>query len=546
MENFNLSELEYSNISEINKGDIVKGKIIKISNNTIFIDFGYKMEGKIELSEFQTPPNINDEIEALVIDKNDNSGDLSLSYSQAKFMKAWEIILEIYEDTPYISGTIVEESNNGYVVDIGLPAFLPFSHIKRVNDFEELRNKQLMFKIIDIKEKNKQIIVSRRLYLAEANEKSKKEIFETIEEGKILEGHVKNIIPTGVFVDIGGLDAYIPKTELSWGRNTDPKDVVTINQKIKAIVISFDKTKERITLSLKNMQSNPWNSLDEKFQEGMIAKGKVVKIINSGVFVELEPGIEGYIAKENLTWAKHIKSPDEIIKVNDLVEFKILNLDKINKKISLGLKQILENPWDEISKKYFVGQKVTCKVKYIVKNGCYVEIDDNVEGFIDLHNVSWTKNFQSGFSAFKKGDNISAAIVDINSNSHLIQLSLKQLSVNPWEIINGYINTKTPVEITIEKITPRGTYVKINEEINGLIPVRHYILNDPKDPNPSFKVGEKITSLIIDVDNRNKLAICSPREYRNSMAEQEMQQYLKKDPSEKIKLGDFFNLKKSK
>ncbi|MDD5066507.1 MAG: S1 RNA-binding domain-containing protein [bacterium] len=561
MENFNMEQLENAKVTSINKGDIVTGKVLKVDSNTVFVDIGYKMEGKIDISEFNSPPRMNDEIEVMVIEKDEYIGELLLSYKQAKFMKAWKNILEIYNDTKYISGIIERKLNNGYEVDIGIIAFLPFSQIRHTENFEDLREKQLMFKIIDIKQKFNKVILSRRQYVEEVNEKNRKETLEKIEEGQIIEGVVKNITRFGVFLDINGIDALIPRSELSWSINVDPKDIVAINQKIKAMILNFDKRLGKITLSLKNLQSNPWNTVDEKYQEGMIAKGKVLKIINSGVFIELEPGIEGFIAKENLTWAKHIKSPFEVLTGNDLVEFKILKIDKMNKKIALGLKQILPNPWMEISKKYYVGQKISGKVKFIVKNGAYIEIDENIEGFLDLNDVSWTKKFITGFDAFKKGEVINAVITDISAESQLLKLNLKQLLVNPWEVLNEKITSKMPVDVTVDKVMARGSYIKMENDLNGFIPATHYDYYHSREqyhgkeqyhikeqqhhkeqPPETLHKGDKVKCLIIDIDQRNKLAICSIKEYKRTIAEKEMEKYIKKDSSGGMKLGDMINL----
>lgn len=544
MENFNLDEIEKTELNTIQQGDILTGHVIKISKDTIYLDIGYKMEGKIDASEFQAPPKINDEIEVIVIKTNEVDGDIIISHKQAKFIKVWNHLLQTFETSPYISGKIIEKMENGYEVDIGIPALLPFRHINRVDNVEELKDKQLMFKILDIREKNKRIILSRREYLNEINEKKKKEIFETIQEGAVLEGVVKNIKDFGIFIDLGGIDAFIPRTELSWSKNVIPNEIVSVNQQIKGNVIFYSKKEEKITLSLKNLIANPWNDIDKKYQEGMIAKGKIVKIINSGAFVELETGIDGYISKENLTWTKHIKSPFDVVKKNDQIEFKILNIDKINKKISLGLKQVLQNPWDEITKKYFVGQKLTTRVKYIVNNGAYVEIDENIEGYINIDDVSWIKRYQSGKDAFKKGSTVSAVITDIDPNAQLIKLSLKQLLVNPWQILKEKMETKTAVTATVTKTTKSGTFIKLENDMNGFIPYNHYDIHYVKELMTFFKKNEKVTCFIINIDERKKLAICSSKAYKKSIANKEMEQYIKKEDVGTAKLGDFFKLKK--
>lgn len=542
MENFNLNELANIDIEPIQVGDIVKGRIIKIDKDMIYVDIGYKMEGKINSSEFNLRPALNDELDVLVLKQDEIKGDIILSHKQAMFTKAWDNIVELYDTSPYISGKIIEKMDNGYKVDIGIPGLLPFRYIRRVDDFQQIEDKQLMFKILEINDKTKKIILSRSHYLNEVNEKMKKDILDTIEEGSILEGIIKNIKKFGVFVDLGGIDAFIPKNELSWSRNVDPDKIVSINEKVKGSVLSFDKEKERIMLSLKKLLPNPWTTIDEKFQVGMIAKGTIVNIINSGVFVELDPGIEGYISIENLSWAKHIKTPYDIVKKNNLVEFKILSIDKLNKKISLGLKQVLPNPWDGIVSKYFVGQKLTVKIKNIAKNGAYVEIDENVEGFIDLYDVSWVKHYRSAREAFKKGDTLSAVIIDVDTDTQLIKLSLKQLLVNPWQIVEEKMRTNTVVTASVIKIMERGALVELDDDIKGFIPVTHYDLYPVNNQKTYLKKDDKVKCLIIDIDERKKTAICSPKAYKKSIANQEMEQYIKKAPTETVKLGEFIKI----
>ena len=544
MENFELNELENVEINPVQEGDIINGKIIKIEKDLVYLDIGYKMEGKIDLSEFEREPKVNDSLEVLVLKQDEINGNIILSHKQAEFIKVWNNVNELFNTSPYISGKITEEMDNGYKVDIGIPALLPFSHIKRVNNFEEIKEKQLMFKIIDIKDRTKKVILSRRLYLNEINNKKKKEILETIEEGSVLEGIVKNIKNFGIFVDLCGIDAFIPKSELAWSRNVDPDKIVSINEKVKGSVLSFDKNEEKILLSLKKLQSNPWNTIDKKFQEGMIAKGTIVKIINSGVFVELEPGIEGYISKENLTWAKYIKTPFEVVKKNDIVEFKISSIDKLNKKITLDLKHVLPNPWDEISTKYFVGQKLTVKIKHLVKEGTYVEIEENVEGYIDLRDVSWVKNYRSARDAFKRGDTISAVIIDMDSEKQLIKLSPKQLLINPWQIVEEKMNTRTIVTANIIKIIERGAIVKLEDDLKGFIPISHFDTYPVKEPAVYFKKNDKVKCLIIDIDENKKTAICSPKAYKKSIEKKEMEQYIKTQPTETAKLGDLINISK--
>ncbi|MEM2146412.1 MAG: S1 RNA-binding domain-containing protein [Candidatus Jordarchaeaceae archaeon] len=303
--------------------------------------------------------------------------------------------MEIYNGSKYISGKITKRLNNGYEVDIGISAFLPFNQIKRIENFNEVKDKTLMFKIIKLDKQKRKVILSRTQYITETTNRKQEEIFSTVKEGDVLEGVIKNITDFGVFVDLGGVEALVPKKELSYKRIINPSEMFQVNQKIKVSVLSVDREKKKIILSYKNLLPDPWKTIDQNYQIGMITKGKVIDIKDYGVFVELEEGIDGFLSRDDLSWAKHTKKPSEIVSVGSIVEVKILEIDKLNKKIKLGLKQIKENPLEKIESKYQVGQKLNVIVKRIIGTGAYVEIENEkeVEGFIPVHEISWTKKY---------------------------------------------------------------------------------------------------------------------------------------------------------
>jgi len=401
-----------------------------------------------------------------------------------------------------------------------------------------------MFKIINLDNRKKKVILSRKEYIKETTEKKRGEILSTIKEGDIIEGVVKNITNFVVFVDLGGIDALIPKKELSWKRFINPGDIVTINQKIKGIVTAVDKAKGRIVLSHKNILPNPWSNIEEHYQVGMIAKGEVIDIKEYGVVVELQEGIDGFINLENLTWAKHTKKPKEIVSIGDKVDVKILDIDKANKKIKLGLKQIIPNPWDKIQDKYNVGQKVQVKVKRITGAGAYVEIENenDIEGFIELAEVSWTRKYNHGREAFRKGKTLTAVVLDIDKTRNLIKLGLRQLEANPWLILKEKMDSKQPVDCIVQKVVSRGAYVLIDKKMEGFIPVSHFSDKKIENPRKYLRKGKKVKSVILEVDEKKKMAILSLKEYRRLKAQQEMSKYLKKESTEKMRLGDMVRL----
>ncbi|MBN1898573.1 MAG: 30S ribosomal protein S1 [Spirochaetes bacterium] len=542
MQDINLDE---TIIRKIEKGELVKGHVVQITNEGVYLDIGAKIEGRIPIGEFDYSPKIGDEIEVLVIKKNESAGEIELSKEQAAFIKAWENIETIHNDTGYISGTFIEKLSNGYTVDIGIEAFLPFSQIKKVDDFEELKDKTFMFKIIRLDKRKGRVILSRREYIKENTRMKKEDLFSRLSEGDIIEGVVKNIKDFGIFVDLGGIDGLVPKKELSWKRFASCEDIVSINQKVKAIVISIDKKTERIVLSHKSVIPNPWSHIEEHLQIGMMARGKVVDIKPYGAFVEIEEGIDGFISLENLTWARHTKKPEELLSIGDEVQVKILDIDKITKKIKLGLKQVFPNPWDKVNEKYNVGQKLNVRIKRITGSGAYVEIadDKNIEGFIELAEVSWTKKFNHGKQAFKKGESLTAVVVDIDKARNLVKMGLKELEVNPWHILQEKSQSRQPVDCIVQKVFSRGAVVLVENKMEGFIPLSHFSDRKVEHPEAFLKKGEKIKCLILEIDEKKKRAVLSLKEYRKIKSQEEISQYLKKEPTEKMSIGDMINLK---
>ena len=545
MNEFDMSDIfNDTYIQEITPGKIIKGKVVQITSDGIYLDVKSKIEGKIKLEEFEVYPQIGDELEVLVLQKDERSGEVLLSKVEADRIKAWKNIVDIYNTSKYISGKIVKKLNNGYEVDIGLPAFLPLNHIKNVKNLEEIKDKLLMFKILKINLKNKKVIVSRNEYLKEVNEKRIEEIFNTYKVGDVIEGIVKNITNFGAFIDIGGVDVLIPKSELSWRRFFKTEEVLKLNEKIKAVIISIDKDKKKILASYKNLLPNPWAEVDKNYQVGMIAKGKVVEVNNYGAFVEFDDGIYGFMSIDNMTWAKHIKTPSELVSLNDIVEVKILEIDKINHKIKLGLKQVFQSPLEKEDSKYKIGSQFEVIIKRIIGTGAYVEIsgDNEIEGFIPIQEVSWTKKFQHGKMAFRKGEKHKAVVINLDKTRNLVIFSLRQLLPNPWNDLKKKMEKKEPIECKIKNITKRGAYVEINNEIEAFLPVSHFAQHKIENYKNYFHKGQKVNCLIIDLNEKSKSIIVSAKEYNKKKAEEEIAKYIKKEPTEKVKLGDIIKI----
>ncbi len=510
------TKLYEDTLKEINEGEIVKGKILSINDKEVTIDIGFKSEGIIPISEFDSIEDlkVGDEIEVFLDAVEDKDGQLILSKRKADFTRVWEKIIEKYEKSEVIEGRCVRRIKGGIVVDLmGIDAFLPGSQIdvKPIRDFDALIGQVMPFRVVKINNLRKNIVVSRRA-LIEGNQAEQKErILKEIQKGKVLEGTVKNITDFGVFIDLGGVDGLLHITDLSWGRVSHPSEIVSLDERIKVMILDYDDNKERISLGLKQLTPHPWEKIDIKYQVGQRVKGKAVSITDYGVFVELEKGIEGLVHISEMSWTQHIKHPSKFISLGEELEVVILNIDKENKKISLGLKQIEPDPWITIEEKYSVNSKHKGKVKNITNFGVFVELEEGVNGLIHISDLSWTKKVRHPNEIVNKDDVIEVMILNVSKKERRISLGYKQIEENPWErfeeIYKKGVETTGKVVRTIEK----GLIVRLPENVEGFVPYSQLakVEGKGKGKEKSFEPGEEYPLRVIEFDKEQKKIVLS-------------------------------------
>ena len=477
------------NVSELSEKQLVKGTVVSLNNKEVLVDIGFKSEGTINLSEFDVIPAIGQEIDVFLVVFEDRHGRLILSKEKAEFEKKWMTLRNAFADESIIKGLIVKRIKGGMVVDLsGINAFLPGSQIdsKPVSDFDSYLNQEFEFKIVKFNELRQNIVVSRKAIMSDHSDINKKEIFDSIEKGMEIDGLVKNITDFGAFVDLGsGVDGLLHITDITWGRINHPSDRLSIGDKIKVKIIDIDNEKNRLSLGTKQLSPNPWESINSKYSVDNKIEGKIVNIMNYGIFIELEEGIEGLVHISEFSWTKHINHPSDIYKVGDKIKTSILSIDQENKKISLGIKQLLKNPWLDVEDKFKVDDIYDGVVTTITQSGLYVCLSDEIEGFVANDDISWTRKIKSASNIFKKNDKVKVKVTDVISVEKKLSLSIKKLIDDPWLNINTFFTEKTLVKGTVLFNMDKGVVVLLDNEFEGIIPaskingsVTDYQMND--------------------------------------------------------------------
>ncbi len=495
-------------LNQFKEGQIINGKIIEISKGMATVDVGFKSEGIVQLHEF--PDNgknmaIGDEVEVFLERVEDNDGNVVLSKEKANKIKLWDELVKTYEADEIIEGTVVAKAKGGLTVDIGLKAFLPGSQIdlRPIRNLEKLIGEKFQMRIIKMNKKRGNIVLSRRVLLEEQRKHSRSETLQKLEEGNLVDGIVKNITEYGVFIDLGGIDGLLHITDMSWGRVNHPSEMFSIGDKVQVMVLKFDKEKERVSLGLKQITPDPWVNVDEKYPVETRIKGKVVSITDYGVFVELEKGIEGLVHISEMSWSRHVKHPSKIVSIRDEVEAVVLTLDKEKKRISLGMKQIEPNPWEEIERKYPIGSEVDGTVRNLTDFGAFIELEDGVDGLIHISDLSW-KKIKHPSEVLKKKDATKAVVLSIDKDSCRISLGIKQLQPDPWDDIAKNYLIGTEVEGTVVKVTGFGAFAEFGDGLEGLIHVSQLSSEKVIHPDKAVSVGDKIKAKVIKVDTSSK------------------------------------------
>ena len=459
-------------LNKIQEHQVVEGTVISIDKKEVVVNIGYKSDGIIPASEFRYNPDlkVGDKVEVYVESQEDKNGQLELSHKKARLQKSWDNINKAMEGDEIIQGYIKSRTKGGMIVDVfGIEAFLPGSQIDvhPIRDYDIFVGKTMEFKVVKINQEFRNVVVSHKALIEAELEAQRKEIISHLEKGQILEGTVKNITTYGVFVDLGGVDGLIHITDLSWGRVSDPHEVVELDQKINVVILDFDQEKKRIALGLKQLTPHPWDSLDQNLKVGDHVKGKVVVMADYGAFVEIQPGVEGLIHVSEMSWSQHLRSAQDFLKVGDEVEAVILTLDRDERKMSLGLKQLKEDPWENIEVKYPVGSKHTAKVRNFTNFGIFVELEEGVDGLIHISDLSWTKKIKHPSEFTKVGETIDVVVLEIDKENRRLSLGHKQLEQNPWDT---YETIYKPGTVHIGKITEsmdKGAVITLNEGGEG-------------------------------------------------------------------------------
>ena len=507
-ENTPESDVYDKNIVELNEKQLVKGTVVSLNNKEVLVDIGFKSEGTISLSEFDVIPTIGQEIDVFLVVFEDRHGRLILSKERAEFEKKWMDLRAAAKDETIIKGVITKRIKGGMVVDLnGINAFLPGSQIdnKPVSDFDSYLNQEFEFKIVKFNELRQNIVVSRKAIMSEHNDVNKKEIFDSIEKGMEIDGIVKNITDFGAFVDLGsGVDGLLHITDITWGRINHPSDRLSIGEKIKVKIIDIDVDKSRLSLGTKQLSQNPWEKIQDNHNEGDKVEGKIVNIMNYGVFIEIEEGIEGLVHISEFSWTKHIKHPADIYKVGDKVKTIILSIDKDNKKISLGVKQLSDNPWLDVEKKYKVDETYDGKISTIIQTGVYVQISDDIEGFVSNEDISWTRKIKTASTIYKQNDEVKVKVLEVIASDRKLSLGIKQIIDDPWLSVGDYFKEKTSVEGTVLFNMDKGVVVLLDNDFEGIIPASK-IEGSVSD----YNTNDLLTLNIEEINSENRRIVLS-------------------------------------
>jgi small subunit ribosomal protein S1 len=536
MEGFDLS------FREIKEGDIIEGKVLKITEREVFIDIGAKSEGVCPLSEFKDPNEIRkgSQVYVYVEEVEGKDGFIVLSKSKADFILAWDKIKNVYDENRTVNAKVIRKVKGGLVVDIfGVDAFLPGSHIdiKLVKNFSQWVGKEVPVKILKINKLRKNIVVSRKAAIEEEIQKKKERIEKEFKVGDIVEAEVKNITNSAVFVDVNGIDGTVPIHELSTRKIKHPSEVVSIGDKMKFKIIGIDIENLKLILSLKALLPSIWEEIEKKYPLGERVRGKVKKILDYGILVELEPEIIGFVHLSEMSWKKSIRHPSEIVKEGMYVDAIVLDIDKEKGKISLGMKQTQPDPWSYVEEKFPVGSVVRGVVKGFDNFGAFVEIEEGIEGYLHIADISWTRRFHSPTEALKIGQKLKLRVNEIDKKNRMIYLSLKHLRPNPWEEIKRRLTPSTCLKAIITEVSPRGITVEVDKGLEGFVPANHLLRKE--NLNEAYKVGEEINLKVMKVEPQKKRVLLSEKEYEKLMEKKELEKFIKKDEEPtRIQLGE--------
>ncbi len=521
--NFESALEDYLNadFGEIQEGNIVTGEVVKVEKDYVLVDVNFKSEGQIPIGEFlDSEGNLTvsegDKVDVFVTQKDENEGVINLSREKAKRVKLLDDLQEIMDNQTTISGRIVKRIKGGYNVDLnGLEAFLPGSHVdlRPVPDMDALVGQEMDFRILKINRRRSNVIISRRVLLEEEREKMRQNLLDTLQEGQVVQGRVKNITEYGVFIDLGGLDGLLHITDMSWKRIRHPKEMVELGDELELKVLGFDEEEKKVSLGLKQLVPDPWENIEEKYPEGTRVTGKVTNLADYGAFVELDDGVEGLVHISEMSWTRKLRHPSQMLKPGDEVEVVVLGIDSERKRISLGMKQVAPNPWDVVAEKYPEGTVLEAPIKNITEFGLFIGIEDGIDGLIHVSDMSWTKKIRHPSELYKTGDSVQAKVLTVDKENEKFTLGIKQLTEDPWaEVPNRYPIGST-VTGKITNITDFGLFVEVEEGIEGLVHVSEMSRKKIKNPKEVFSEGQDIQAKVIHVSADERRLGLSVKQY---------------------------------
>ncbi len=546
-----MEALYAKSLERLKEDEIVKGVVVQVTKDHVLVDVGFKSEGQIPIEEFadeegKIDVRVGDKVDVYIEKSENDNGLVVLSKEKADQFILWEEIRKACEDNEIVEGKIVGKIKGGLVVDIGVKAFLPGSQIDLhpVRDLDSLLGKKFRFKIVKFNRKRGNIVLSRRALLEQEREEQKKETLKILEEGMVLEGVVKNITDYGAFIDLGGIDGLLHITDISWGRVNHPTEQLKIGDRVQVKVLRFDREKERVSLGMKQIKPNPWDNAAATYIQGARVKGKVVSLTDYGAFLELQEGIEGLIHISEMSWTKNIKSPTQVVSLGDIVEAVVLSVDADNKRISLGMKQVEPNPWDTIKKKYKPGTVIKGTVKNVTEFGIFIGTEEGVDGLVHISDLSWLRKVKHPAEIYKRGQEVEAVVLNVDADAERFSLGIKQLTEDPWKKeIPARYQPGTVVEGEVVSITNFGVFLKLEEDVEGLIHVSELAKGRVDDPHKFCNVKDKLKAVVVNLDPAEKKIGLSIKALDQMQDEGNLAEYMKKQEGHTPQLGDVLKAK---
>ena len=537
-----MSAIYEMTIKNFEEGEVVKGTIVSVGTDSVLVDIGFKSEGTIQLGEFPDPDSVkvDDEIDVLIEVVEDQDGMIVLSKTKADKIKNWAKIQTLFEDNKLVEGRIVRKVKGGFKVDIGLDAFLPASQIARrpVGDLDQYLGQTYEFRIIKLTKRRRNVVLSRKQVLEEARSEEKAKLLASLEIGQELSGVIKNITDFGAFIDVGGIDGLLHITDMSWGRIKHPSEVSSVGDNLTVKVLNFNTEEEKISLGLKQMSPNPWTHVGENYPIGAVVRGKVVSMTDYGAFVQLEEGVEGMIHISEMSWTKRVRHPSEIVHIGQEIDIKLLNVDAQNEKISLGLKQIGENPWMKMKDKYPSGSIVPGLVRNLTDYGAFIQIEEGIDGLLHISDMSWTKKINHPSEVLKKGDEIEVQILNIDANHEKISLGIKQLEADPWREVGQRYRVGDCVETSISKLVSFGAFARLDNGIEGLIHISELSKDRISKPEEVVKPGDQVVVKIISTDPATRKIGLSLKQYKEDLEKRDIDTFSAQGGDGSVSFGE--------